>query len=341
MMCCRRPRGFTMIELLATVAIVALLIALLLPALQNSKAAARTAQCANNLHQIHTAYTTKKADKNPEKPIGAPQAWPEDLVDYTDGDREVFFCPEHDRELVLWNGEDPSGSGFSGIVSAGIAGLDFRWGGADIPLVNSHLRMDVLPWNHPKGSGWRARYPTKPDQALIFAMQDDFPHTGINGYGGSGDEHRITIVPQEQPNGDKYIEIILWKVDHYGGEKAIFMYDQKVTETLPGKRSTRIVTAPAETQTSYGINNAVREFHGDNKILWVDYNKVVANVVQPDGEDLWGAMAAPRHSGFMNTLMNDGAVKRKSPDEIDPTLPSLHDELWLPKLREETLGGAL
>jgi len=36
-------------------------------------------------------------------------------------------------------------------------------------------------------------------------MQDDFPHTGINGYGGSGDEHRITIVPQEQPNGDKYI----------------------------------------------------------------------------------------------------------------------------------------
>jgi len=106
----RQPSaGFTLIELLSVIAIIAILIALLLPAVQSAREAARRTECLNHQKQIALAMHNYESSFG-SLPWGAKggwgSSWTTDILPFIEGGMLADLVPDGDSGWAVGNRPD-------------------------------------------------------------------------------------------------------------------------------------------------------------------------------------------------------------------------------------------
>jgi prepilin-type N-terminal cleavage/methylation domain-containing protein len=140
----RRPHGFSLIELLATVSIISVLIGLLLPATQAAREAARQSVCKSNLRQIglallnyETAHRSLPTGAS-NNPIGFGASWWADVLPQLD--ESVLYSQ---LNLQVANAGSPVLAPGNGAAVNGVVIQVMRCPSSDIPVLRSDYGINI------------------------------------------------------------------------------------------------------------------------------------------------------------------------------------------------------
>jgi len=318
-----RRDGFTLIELLVTLAVIAVLIALLLPAVQMAREAARRMTCANNLSQIGRALHNYH-EAHRVLPFGCGTDY-DGIVSSlgTLADRRYSahsqILPQLDQanayEQINFNVApfDPyvnSGAYDPACIASG--GLSAVNGAAAVTVINVFLcpsDLDRLQsmWGHNNyrscnGGGWHGRLG--------------------NGMFGQNSSVRFDAVADGLSNTALFSERCKGTWDHAVFDPLADIYDTAGIWNEDTFRDHCLSLSP-ETAAAYPQNVDSGQNWLEANFNWTRYNHLVPpNHVSCKNGFTWdgvGMAASSRHNGGVNVLLGDGQARFVS-ETIDPTV---------------------
>lgn len=321
-----RRNGFTLIEMLAVVAIIALLLSLLLPSFGKVQCVAQESECKANLHAIHRAILGDGEDQATYMPDAS--GWVGRVV-ANDGEPSLI-CPKD--EIEEGEEEKPDEGLYIAQAHNGNRGdMDFSpinnmIEGGSVPDNQVGWIYEGTPGGLPKAyQWWKPGYPEyqpvgpnqlfvgiDDDAAVMFSFDNPTIVKPIDAPQAGNSEHWVGKAPTDDligQNDNWESEEVVVRLE--GGEA-----DPEWRNRIEDEREV------GGGEASYGMNefvNARRPQGG--QVLMIDYEKIVA---RPEVDE-FEAWFAGRHFDEANTLFVDGSVQRMSMNELDPTL---HPERW-------------
>ena len=143
-----RKKGFSIIELLVVISIIAVIAGVLLPALRRARLMAWRTACASNLHQVAIGLISYLDDNNQIMPPASekPSLKLDDKKSIAEilnpilRDPEVFLCPG-DSGRILWQAEGSSYA-YNSLMGGQTVSRSFFSTKLNVPEQNIHVMYD-------------------------------------------------------------------------------------------------------------------------------------------------------------------------------------------------------
>jgi prepilin-type N-terminal cleavage/methylation domain-containing protein/prepilin-type processing-associated H-X9-DG protein len=341
-------RAFTLAELMTVVSVIALLAAVLVPALSSVFDYQRMIACKNNLEQLGVAYGTIYYTRQVkgERGIGSlGHGWPKQFSTYVSGSKKVFWCPAGEGEgkwekasLDQYYDEVYIGANYQGAMSLSENASPFVW-----RLSETQFRQFLASPGHGRGYSYTGYTPDSNPDVYYYLLED-------NAWRGGGDMDFWDVNYRVETDGINYKLTVATGYTAYfhnlilgqGASRKVLIPDVQ-------KHNGQTVEVKGKGVATYGLNTV-----GDQvlpgtggKILIMDYNLEVAAGSQydetgerarqlvkdwiPDPNNPSNGPRFARHYRKANVLFTDGSVKLMRISDIHPGIVGNCAKYWDPQ----------
>jgi len=338
--------GFTLIEMLIVVAIIALLLAILLPAFWQAREHAWNAQCQANMANIAKALRTP-SDVPGEISFPGPGGWISFIQ--SQGSQGLLRCPKGGTETgglplgTTGNVEHmdslPPSLRFNAFESNSRINLFTERVG--LTLTNS-VRVNISEPGYYTGN-YNSTSKTVPVGTTVDTFIITFDPVGSQGTQSSGsvtfgaDIIGLICMTAELDSTDKSMgaEGVIYATGQSGargfegGQELVRFEDDRRTLTIdkfwssyPGE-NVRILTQPGGS-ASYGMNGRISDRGPKaDQVMLVEYE---LGIIRPESRD-HEQYIQPRHFGRVNVVYPGGGVQSLTPEDL-----AEDKDIWGPKL---------